>query len=114
MATRSVIAYEDDNGNCVGVYCHYDGYPKHMFPIMDTMSYNDVKTMVEYSLANGGIRSIESDGEYETFNEPSNRDQWLYTSVFANLNGVDYTYVKRKDGSIFATAYDGEEILNPY
>lgn len=114
MATRSVIAYEDEEGNCVGVYCHYDGYPKHMFPIVDTMSYDDVRTMVEYSLVNGGIRGIESDGEYETFNEPSKRHQWLHTSVFANLNGVDYTYIKKKDGSIFATAYDGSEIENPY
>lgn len=114
MSTRCVIGYEDDNEKYVGVYCHYDGYPKHMFPIVDTMSYDDVRTMVEYSLVNGGIRGVENDGEYETFNEPSKRNEWLFTSAFAHENGVDYTYMKKKDGSIFVTAPDGSEVENPY
>ncbi len=114
MATRSVIAYEDDNGNCVGVYCHWDGYPKHMYPIIDSMSYDDVKDMVEDALISGGLRSIENDESYDTFEEKSDRERWLYTSAHAHDNGVDYTYFKRKDGSIFATACDGSEVENPY
>ena len=114
MSTRSVIAYEDDNGNCVGVYCHYDGMPSHMYPIIDCMTYDDVKDMVEDALISGGLRSIGDDETYDTFEEKSDRERWLHTSAHAHDNGVDYTYFKRKDGSIFATACDGREIENPY
>lgn len=114
MATRSVIAYEDDNGNCVGVYCHYDGYPKHMYPIIDSMSYDDVKDMVEDGLITGGLRSVENDESYDTFEEKSDRTDWLRTSVHAYDNNVDYTYFKRKDGSMYVTACDGSEVENPY
>jgi hypothetical protein len=114
MATRSVIAYEDDDGKCVGVYCHYDGMPSHMYPIIDCMSYDDVKKMVETALIQGGLRSVNNEEDYDTYEEESKRTDWMRTSVHAHENDVDYTYFKRKDGSIFVTACDGSEIENPY
>jgi hypothetical protein len=114
MSTRSVIAYEDDNGNCVGVYCHYDGYPRHMYPIIDSMTYDQVKDMVEDGLIRDGLRSVENDESYDTFEGKSDRTDWLRTSVHSCDNGVDYTYFKRKDGSIYVTACDGREVENPY
>jgi hypothetical protein len=112
MSTRSAIAYEDDNGNCVGVYCHFDGYPSHMFPIIKSMQHEEVKSMVETALVEGGLRSITNETVYETYKEKGPRGQWLYTSIFAHENNLDYTYFKRKDGSVFATCCDGREITH--
>lgn len=113
MSTRCSIGYEDDDGNYVGVYCHYDGYPKAMFPALDCRTYEEVKEIVETALYEGGLRTFD-DAEFITFQEPCQREQWLFKSVFAHENKVDYTYMKRKDGSIFATSCSGREIENPY
>ena len=75
MATRSTIGYETQDGNYVGVYCHYDGYPEHMGPTLSAMLHADVVIMVSRGLASGGIRSIFSPDDegrhrgYELFNE---------------------------------------------
>lgn len=103
MATRSTIAYEDDNGKTVGVYCHWDGYPSHMLPILKQMTFDEIKEMVEDALTNGGLRCINEDLTYETYCEFSQRSQWLHDTPFAKLNETDYTYVKRKNNTIFAT-----------
>lgn len=114
MSTRSVIAYEDDDGNCIGVYCHFDGYPSHMFPIIQSMQYEEVKNMVETGLIENGLRSITDEYTYETYEHEgkSDRNNHLFTSIFAHENGIDYTYFKKKDGSVFATCCDGREVAH--
>lgn len=69
MATRSTIGYETADGGYVGVYCHYDGYPDHMGPILHRMFHADVIIMVSKALAGGGIRCLNEDGTYEIFND---------------------------------------------
>ena len=103
MSTRSTVAYEDDNGKTIGVYCHYDGFPSRMLPILKNMTFEDVKAMVEDALCNGGLRYIEHDSTYETYMEHCERSMWLHETPFAKLNESDYTYVKRKNNTIFAT-----------
>lgn len=69
MATRSTVGYETADGGYVGVYCHYDGYPDHMGPILHRMLHADVVIMVSKALRGGGIRCVFDDGGYEVFND---------------------------------------------
>ena len=101
MATRSTIGYETQDGNYVGVYCHYDGYPEHMGPALSAMLHADVVIMVSRGLASGGIRSIFSPDDegrhrgYELFNERP-RD-----AVMAwPRRDEEYAYRKLWDGSL--------------
>ena len=101
MATRSTIGYETQDGNYVGVYCHYDGYPDHMGPALSAMLHADVVIMVSRGLASGGIRSIFSPDDegrhrgYELFNERP-RD-----AVMAwPRRDEEYAYRKLWDGSL--------------
>lgn len=110
MATRATIGYETDNGGCVAVYCHYDNFPSRILPILKKMTFEEVKAMVEDALYNGGLRYIEGDLSYETFEEKSGYHVWRYDTAFANLNGTDYAYYKRKDGTVFATDFNGHEL----
>lgn len=112
MATRSSIGYETDDGGCIGVYCQWDGYPKHMLPILKEMTFEQVKEMIEDALMDGGLRCVNENLTYETYQEQSAYDDWRYNTAFANLNGTDYAYYKRKDGSVFATDSSGKEIVN--
>ena len=101
MATRSTIGYETQDGNYVGVYCHYDGYPEHMGPALSAMLHADVVIMVSRGLAGGGIRSVFSPDDegrhrgYELFNERP-RD-----AVMAwPRRDEEYAYRKLWDGSL--------------
>jgi hypothetical protein len=101
MSTRSTIGYETADGDYVGVYCHYDGYPAHMGPALHAMLHADVVIMVSKGLAGGGIRSIfepENEGRhggYEVFNDgPRDPDtEWP-------RRPEEYAYRKRWDGQV--------------
>ena len=101
MATRSTIGYETQDGNYVGVYCHYDGYPDHMGPALSAMLHADVVIMVSKGLACGGLRNVfEPDDEgrhrgYEVFNERP-----LTPQVAWPRRPEEYAYRKRWDGSL--------------
>lgn len=101
MATRSTIGYETQDGNYVGVYCHYDGYPDHMGPALSAMLHADVVIMVSKGLAGGGIRSVfEPDSEgrhggYEVFN-----DGVCDPDTAWPRRPEEYAYRKRWDGSL--------------
>ena len=69
MATRSTIGYETADGGYVGVYCHYDGYPDNMGPILHAMFHADVVIMVSKALSGGGIRCVEHGGGYDIFKD---------------------------------------------
>ena len=69
MATRSTIGYETADGGYVGVYCHYEGYPNRMGPILHAMMHADVVIMVSKALRGGGIRLVNKDRSYELFND---------------------------------------------
>ena len=69
MATRSTIGYETADGGYVGVYCHYDGYPENMGPILHAMFHADVLIMVSKALSGGGIRCVNTGGDYEIFTD---------------------------------------------
>ena len=101
MATRSTIGYETQDGNYVGVYCHYDGYPDHMGPALSAMLHADVVIMVSRGLAGGGIRSIFSPDDegrhrgYEVFNERPRDPDTTWPR-----RDEEYAYRKLWDGSL--------------
>ena len=101
MATRSTIGYETQDGNYVGVYCHYDGYPEHMGPALSAMLHADVVIMVSRGLASGGIRSIFSPDDegrhrgYEVFNERPRDPDTTWPR-----RDEEYAYRKLWDGSL--------------
>ena len=101
MATRSTIGYETQDGNYVGVYCHYDGYPDHMGPVLSAMLHADVVIMVSKGLAGGGIRSVfEPDSEgrpggYEVFDDGQRDPDTVWPR-----RPEEYAYRKRWDGGL--------------
>lgn len=96
MATRSTIGYETADGGYVGVYCHYDGYPENVGPILHAMLHADVVIMVSKALRGGGLRWVDADGEYETYNE---EEPWGSEIVWPCCPD-NYAYIKRLDGRV--------------
>jgi len=98
MATRSTIGYETEDGGYVGVYCHWDGYPKNIGPSLHAMLHADVVIMVEEALRNGGMRCLNGPNDFEDYNESSDRSRWLTDSW--PERSEDYAYRKRLDGRV--------------
>ena len=98
MSTRSTIGYETQDGGYVGGYCHFDGYPKNIGPSLHEMLHADVVIMVEEALRNGGMRCLNGPGDFEDYNERSERERWL-TDTWPELS-EDYAYRKRLEGQV--------------
>ena len=101
MSTHATIGYETSGGGYVGVYCHFDGYPTHILPQLEKMTYFDVSAEVERGLIEGGIRCLRR-YEAETYNdlrrETSNRSSWLNTNW--EYKDAQYMYRKNIDGTV--------------
>jgi len=114
MATRSTIGYETVGGGYLGVYCHYDGFPDHMGPILHRMFHVDVVILVNAALAGGGIRCINEDGTHEIFNDGVGLDEHhrrqrhgLVAETHWPCCPEEYAYRKCLDGRVEWTE-DGE------
>jgi hypothetical protein len=107
MATRSTIGYETPEGDYIGVYCHWDGYPKHMLPELQSMSWEAVATEVSRALLQGGGRSLQG-GELETYNELSDPKRWLRDTW--PCVAEEFNYRKRLDGTVECITSRGESI----
>lgn len=106
MSTRSTIGYETAEGDYIGVYCHFDGYPKHMIPELSRMTWEDVSVAVTAGLLGGGIRCID-DYVSESYDEASDPNKWIISQWPTNEN--KYNYRKRLDGTLECYA-NGEMI----
>ncbi len=72
MGTRCTISIKDEQGT-QGVYCHWDGDPEHMMPIL-TQHYG-TEEQVRALLALGDLSSLgerlaPEEGERHTFDRP--------------------------------------------
>jgi len=68
MATRSMIAKKDKNGGYWCIYCHWDGYPEHHFPILEECYNTEAK--IDTLLTLGDLSVLEREiGEKHDFNE---------------------------------------------
>lgn len=112
MATRSIIAKENDNGTYTGIYCHNDGYPEHNGRIL--ASYYSDENKVDELLALGDISSLGSEiGEQHSFNDYTH-PEWTKAykrdrgevdtdavhyanldEVFTSERGQEYIYIWR-------------------
>jgi hypothetical protein len=95
MSTRSFIGMAKSNGELIGNYCHYDGYPEHVGVALVTYY-----STAEHAIALIGgprIRCIGPDGEVERF-----KDSDIGTETFESVNevlnsGYDYCYLFSKE-----------------
>ena len=108
MSTRSIICAETLDGDNVGVYCHYDGSPSHMFPILKEMSHDKVADMIADGIKNGGLRMIKSSSCYETFQEPGEDMSGSFSEV--GEMGTEYAFLKKVDGTILTASKDAESV----
>ena len=113
MSTHSTIGYELPGGSYAGVYCHYDGYPEHIVPVILKLGHDGVMMAVEKALLEGGFRSFFEE-EIETFVdakgevEATSRSHLLQT-VWPCSSEV-YNYIIRLDGSVECVNYAGESV----
>lgn len=106
MATRSTIGYETLEGGYRGVYCHYDGYESHMVPILSEMLHAQVAIMVERAIATAGIRTIDTDGNYELFDDGGTG--WKVLNTDWPSCPEEYAYRKLLDGRLEVINHGGE------
>ena len=107
MATRSVIGYMQTDGSFIGCYCHYDGYPRHMGPLLRGMVAEDIRILVNQGIMKGGVRAVNSSelGDVEYFNEV-----WPEAKRTELPGGEEYTYILDTDGHLSCLSSEGEEI----
>lgn len=73
MSTRSFIGKLNANGSVSGIYCHFDGYPRHHEPLLKNY---DTNYKVDQLLALGSLSILGSEiGEKQDFDNPTN-DNW--------------------------------------
>ena len=114
MSTRSTIIVKVDD-EYHGIYCHFDGYPSNMGPLL--LKYYDTQKEAEELVALGGLsylapRLKPKSGEQHTFNSPNHditlayhRDRgepWEQNKpeVHYDINKIDfqeYVYVFKDD-----------------
>jgi hypothetical protein len=70
MSTRSFIGKVNDDGSILGIYCHFDGYPKHQEPLLKNY---DTLDKVDKLLSLGSLSYLGSEiGCEQDFNNPKN------------------------------------------
>ena len=70
MATRSNIGIEYSDGKIETIYCHYDGYPEHMVPLLENYHYNDVRELLEQGDMSYLRKFIHPTTDSHDFNNP--------------------------------------------
>lgn len=108
MGTRSNIYVETKPGTYLGTYCHYDGYPRHMFPTLVKMKHQELLGHILIAMTRGGIRILEGQGATEYLDDTI---AVMLTNPAQEDWGPDYVYIKRLDGGVqWRPTYDEEEI----
>jgi len=64
MATRSAIGYLQPSGSVRAVYCHWDGYPSHMLPILE--KYYNSLAKVKALIKPGSMSSLRTKNTWDT------------------------------------------------
>ncbi len=95
MGTPCVIGYETENGEYRGTYCHWDGYPSQICPVISGMMLADVVIMVERAVSVGGVRSIDSEKGIDYFSDDAMECVTSWPDSCCH-----YAYRKKLDGSL--------------
>lgn len=66
MSTHCVLGVKHTDGNIVGCYVHYDGYPSHMLDAIkdyvDSYSTAVLSSLIKEAQQSGGMRCFHSPG----------------------------------------------------
>tara|TARA_Y100000034_G_C6584160_1_gene253504 strand:- start:60 stop:401 length:342 start_codon:yes stop_codon:yes gene_type:complete len=99
MGTRSNIYIETEPGTYLGTYCHYDGYPKHMFPTLSQMKRDELLAHILIGMTQGGLRGIYDNQTTEYLGDFSS--PCILTNPVVDAGwGPEFIYVKRFDGRV--------------
>ena len=107
MGTRSNVYVETEPGEYLGTYCHYDGYPSHMFPTLTRMDREKLHGHILIAMTRGGFRILDGpETEYIDDTIPA-----IMTNPAMEDWGPDYVYIKRLDGKVqWRPTHDEENI----
>ena len=117
MATRSRIVIQTQESEWKSIYCHWDGYPDYMLPILnehysDLEKCNELMNLGDISILdkNIGEKIDFNDNELRKENEQClaygrDRNEANTQCLVRNLNenfklysGEEYMYIRRLDG----------------
>ncbi len=66
MGTHCVLGVKHTDGEIVGCYVHYDGYPSHMLDAIkdyvDNYSADELSSLIETAQETGGMRCFHTPG----------------------------------------------------
>lgn len=100
MSTRSTIALEYAGNVIKKVYCHYDGYIRHVGVMLDR--HYSTREQVQSLIQGGDIRGFDGDGKPARFeeDEPMFPDAYTYDSYVSSIDPLfhEYNYLFRLDG----------------
>lgn len=125
MATRSNIAMKLEDGNILCVYCHWDGYPEHHFPIL--IEHYNTEEKVRELLSHGDISSLRkycTKPEGHSFETPV-EDYTIYygrdrgeTNVSSDVINKSSRWYREEFGYLFVDGkweiYDKNDIIKQY
>ena len=102
MPCNAIIGYETKEGGYVGVYCHTEGEPKKVIPILENLSYELILSSVKQSINNGAARrltkeGLESNSTY--YGKKQKKTKWVYTE-WPTERSLCYSYRKNIDGTV--------------
>jgi len=102
MSTSATVFYQfvgpGGKTGAIGVYLHGDGYPSHTQVALESMSYEQVRDMVEEAVRNRTyISYISSDGEYRL---GSGTQETYHSWPIPARQALKYNYLKRVDGTV--------------
>lgn len=90
MSTRANIGYVTEDGLLHMIYCHYDGYPRHVGSILH--NYHSSLVQAKALVSGAQIRNFDSDGSFARFGDGEGGPE-QYETVTEALNGFDYAYI---------------------
>lgn len=90
MSTRSNIGYKAESGLLAMIYCHYDGYPRHVGSVLQT--YHCSEEHAKALVAGKQIRAFNVDGSYERFDDGGPGVEF-YEDIKDAIDGFDYVYI---------------------
>jgi hypothetical protein len=96
MSTRSWIVLKTSE-HYQGVYCHYDGYPKHVGSLL--VRFYNTEQKIERLLAKGNLISLRKTIEESEFFEEEEDKPYLHLDCLIDLekrfqkNVINYVYL---------------------
>ena len=92
MSTRCFICVEDDEQGYRGIYCHFDGYPKHVGKLL--VEFHPRLSDALQIIHGPQIRNFDSDGTVVRYGDGTLDDSEVYLGLDDALHsGFDYAYL---------------------